>query len=76
MLGLNLGLHYSTLMKIINDHQNKIDMCTMAMLAAWLKQEDHDVSQIGSLSWTVLQNALRRKRENALADRIFSLPLL
>ena len=72
MLGLNLGLHYSTLMKIKNDHQNMTDMCTMAMLAAWLKQRD-DVYQIGSPSWTILQNALRKIGENTLADRIESM---
>ena len=68
-LGLVLGLHYSTLEKIGNDHHNRIDKCKIAMLAAWLEQEDN-LPQKPVPSWSVLQNALRRMRENELADRI------
>ena len=69
MLGLKLGLHYSTLKKIRHDHHDGTDMCKMEMLAAWLQQH-YNVSQNGVPSWSVLVAALRRMGENELASRI------
>ena len=68
MLGLQLGLHFSTLEKIENDY-NRTDKCKMMMLAAWLRQQD-SVSQTGVPSWSVLVAALRIVGENGLASRI------
>ena len=69
MLGLHLGLRYSTLKKIKSDHHDKTDMCKMEMLAAWLQQQDN-VFQEGMPSWSVLVAALKRVGENELASRI------
>ena len=69
MLGLQLGLHYPTLMKIKSDQHDVIDECKMEMLSAWLQQQD-DVSQRGVPSWSALEIALRRMGENTIADRI------
>ena len=69
LLGLQLGLHYSTLKKIKRDQHDVIDDCKMEMLSAWLQQQD-DVSQRGVPSWSALKNALRRMGENTIADRI------
>ena len=68
-LGLQLGLRYTTLEEIRNDHRDKTDECRMEMLAAWLRQQDN-VSQTGVPSWSVLRAALRRIGENELASRI------
>ena len=68
MLGLQLGLHFTTLERIENDH-NRTDKCKMMMLAAWLRQQD-SVFQAGVPSWSVLVAALRSMGENELAGRI------
>ena len=69
LLGLQLGLCYSTVTSIENHrHYNTAD-CMMDMLAAWLKQQD-DVSQKGVPSWSVLKAALKKMGENMIADRI------
>ena len=70
-LGLELGLHYSTLEKIRSQQRDNIDDCKIDMLSAWLRQQD-DVSQRGVPSWSVLQAALRKMGENELACRIVS----
>ena len=69
MLGLHLGLHGPTLMKIKSDQRDVIDDCKMEMLSAWLRQQD-DVCQRGVPSWSTLKNALRRMGENAIANSI------
>ena len=68
MLGLQLGLHFTTLERIENDH-NRTDKCKMMMLAAWLRQQD-SVSQTGVPSWSILVAGLRSMGENELAGRI------
>ena len=67
-LGLALGLLYPTLKSIEKDN-NRNDECKMEMLAAWLCQQDN-VRQNGVPSWSILIAALRRMRENELAERI------
>ena len=69
LLGLQLGLQYSTLMKIKSDQRDVIDDCKMEMLSAWLQQQD-DVSQRGVPSWPTLKIALRKMGENAIAESI------
>ena len=69
LLGLQLGLSDSTLTSIEKDrHYNTAD-CKIDMLAAWLKKKDN-VSQKGDPSWSRLKDALRRMRENMIADSI------
>ena len=68
-LGLTLGLHYPTLQKIEKEHYNDTYRCKIDMLAAWLQQQD-SVLQKGVPSWSVLQAALKKIRENELAHRI------
>ena len=67
-LGIELGLSYSTLESIRTDERN-ISECKLAMIAAWLKQQD-DVARNGTPSWSVLQAALREIGENKIADHI------
>ena len=64
-LGIELGLSYPTLESIKSDKQNVSD-CKLAMVAAWLKQQD-DVS---NPSWSALREALRKIGENKVADQI------
>ena len=68
-LGLKLGLLYPTLEKIEIDHRGMVEQCKTKMLAAWLQQQDN-VRQYGSPSWSVLQAALRSMGENRLASEI------
>ena len=68
-LGLQLGLLYSSLEKIHLEKRGRIDSCKMAMLSAWLQQQDN-VSQRGVPSWSVLRAALQRMGEHELANRI------
>ena len=68
LLGLALGLPYSTLKKI-STYSHTIYEYKMEILAAWLQQQDKD-PQKGVPSWSVLQAALRRMGENELADKI------
>ena len=67
--GIQLGLSYSTLEKITNDHYDNSAEYKPEMLAAWLQQRDN-VPQRGVPSWSVLQAALRRMGEKEVADRI------
>ena len=67
-LGLELGLSYPTLESIRTDERN-ISECKLAMIAAWLRQQD-DVAGNGTPSWSVLQAALRETGENKIADQI------
>ena len=67
-LGLELGLLYPILKRIKKEQHGDISDCMMEMLAAWLQQQDN-VSQVGTPSWSVLQTALRNIGENELADR-------
>ena len=68
-LGLALGLLYSTLQGIDKRQQGDTNDCMREMLAAWLQRQDN-VSQVGVLSWSALQIALRNIGENELADTI------
>ena len=68
-LGLQLGLLYPSLEKIDLERRGRIDSCKIAMLSAWLQQQDN-VSQKGVPSWSVLRAALQRMGENELANRI------
>ena len=70
-LGLQLGLHYSTLDKIRSQQRDNIDDCKMEMLSAWLRQQD-DVFPNKVPSWSVLRAALRAIGENELAFGIVS----
>ena len=69
MLGVQLGLRYSTLKRIRHDHHDKTDMCKMEMLAEWL-QQNYNVPLNGVPTWSVLQAALRSMGEKKLASRI------
>ena len=69
LLGLHLGLRYRTLEKIKSDYHKNIDECKMAMLTAWLQQQD-DVPQKRVPSWLVLQAALEKMDDNYHADKI------
>ena len=68
-LGLQLGLLYSSLKKIDLEQRGRIDSCKIAMLSAWLQQQDN-VSQKGVPSWSVLRAALKRMGAHKLANRI------
>ena len=68
ILGLQLGLEYSTLTQIESDY-NGIDRRKMQMIAEWLQQH-YNASQNGVPSWSVLQAALKRMQENVLASKI------
>ena len=68
-LGLELGLHYTTLKKIEEEQQKVISKCKTEMLAAWLKQQD-DVAKTGVPSWLTLKAALVNIDEKKLADSI------
>ena len=68
-LGLQLGLLYSSLKKIDLEQRGRIDSCKIAMLSAWLQQQDN-VTQKGVPSWSVLRAALQRMGEHELANRI------
>ena len=68
-LGLELGLHYTTLKKIEEEQQKVISKCKTEMLAAWLKQQD-DVAKTGVPSWLTLKAALVNIDEKKLANSI------
>ena len=65
-LGIELGLAYPTLESIRSDKQNVSSECKLAMIDAWLRQQDN----ASTPSWPVLQAALREMGENKAADRI------
>ena len=67
-LGLQLGILYPTLEKIKTDN-NKSDRCKTEMIAAWLNKEYDDLT-FGVPSWSVLKAALRKIKENTVADQI------
>ena len=67
-LGLQLGLLYSSLEKIDLEQRGRIDSCKIAMLSAWLQQQDN-VSQKGIPSRSVLRAALQRMGETEPALR-------
>ena len=66
-LGIYLGLSHPTLQSIKSDNQNVSD-CKLAMVAAWLKQQD----KVSNPSWSALQEALRKTGEKTVADQIQS----
>ena len=68
MLGLQLGLEF-VMLKNIESICNGIKRCKMEMVAEWLQQH-YNVSENGVPSWSVLQAALKRMGEHALASRI------
>ena len=59
VLGLQLGLLYSTLERINLEQNGIINNCKIKMLSAWLQQQDN-VSQNGVPSWSVLRAALKQ----------------
>ena len=67
-LGLALGLHYPTLEKIEADKE-KVDDRRRQMLVAWLQQKD-DVITDALPTWNTLVSALRKIKENVVADKI------
>ena len=66
-LGIELGLVYPTLESIRIDKHGVTSECKLAMIAAWLKQEDKSVRRP---SWAELQAALREIGENRAADQL------
>ena len=68
-LGLELGLHFSTLETIKIEEKERIRKCKMRMLVAWLKKTDN-VSSYQGPSWQQLIKSLRAIEENSLADDI------
>ena len=67
-LGLALGLHYPTLEKIETDKE-KVDDRRRQVLVAWLQQKD-DVVAEALPTWKTLESALRKIKENVIADKI------
>ena len=67
-LGLALGLHHPTLEKIEMNSKN-VDDCRRQMLAAWLDLKD-DVAEKALPTWKTLESALRKIRQNTLAEKI------
>ena len=70
-LGLQLGLLYPSLERIDLEQRGRITLSIMAMLSAWLQQQDN-VLQKGVPSWSVLRAALKQMGEHETADRIHS----
>ena len=68
-LGLELGLHFSTLEAIKIEERCRVRKCMMRMLVAWLKKTDN-VSSCHGPSWQQLIESLRAIEENSLADDI------
>uniref|UniRef100_A0A1X7SFU1 Death domain-containing protein n=1 Tax=Amphimedon queenslandica TaxID=400682 RepID=A0A1X7SFU1_AMPQE len=68
-LGLYLGLHFYTLHDIQNKYYGDVDRCLRECLIAWLLQRD-SVMRRGGPTYDALIQALRRMRENAVADGI------
>ena len=68
-LGLQLGLLHSSLEKIDVEQRGKVDSCKIAVLSAWLQQQDN-VAQKGVPSWSALRAALKRMGAHKLANRI------
>ena len=54
-LGLKLGIHYYTLMKI-EEESRRVERCKREMLAAWLQGEDDAKEQ----TWSTLVDALEK----------------
>ena len=69
MLGLALGLDYSTLQRIEREKMGRIEECKMEMLSAWLQQKD-DVVEKALPTWSALKTALRKIGENKVADEL------
>ena len=68
-LGLELGLHFSTLEAIKIEERGRVRKCMMRMLVSWLKKSDN-VSKCHGPSWQQLIKSLRAIEENNLADDI------
>lgn len=64
-LGLQLGLHSSTLNAIENDHRTA-NRCLLACLEIWLKQKD----SVTEPSWCKLVHVLKSLGENYAAEKI------
>ena len=67
LLGLALGLDYSTLQRIDWEKMGRIEECKMEMLSSWLQQKD-DVVEKALPSWSVLETALRKIGEIKVAN--------
>ena len=68
-LGLELGLHHSTLECIQQEQRERVGDCRREMLTAWLRQRDK-VLEVGVPSWRVLETALRRMGEIEIAEEL------
>ena len=68
-LGLHLGLLPATLDVIEKDNKGDTKICLRKCLTAWLEQKDN-VKSRGEPTYGTLIQALRRMRENAVADGI------
>ena len=68
-LGLLLGILQPTLAKIENDHRDDVVRCLQECLTCWLRRVDQ-VDENGRPSWDVLVSALKKMKENYLAENI------
>lgn len=64
LLGLYLGLSETTLKTIRENYKGEI--CLVECLSAWLRKLD----MVKNPSWIVLIVALRKLKENSVADKI------
>ena len=69
LLGLALGLDYTTLQGIEREKTGRIKECKMEMLSAWLQQKD-DVVEKALPTWNALRTALRKIGESTVADEL------
>ncbi|XP_019859577.1 PREDICTED: uncharacterized protein LOC109587799, partial [Amphimedon queenslandica] len=71
--GLNLGLLYDTLEAIDANHRGNASRCLMECLSKWLSKADENVYPP---TWQTLASALRKIKENAVAEKIMVSQLL
>ena len=68
-LGLELGLSYSLLTKIRQQHDKKVEDCKRVLLHSWLIRDER-VDQMGGTNKSALVAALRRMGQHSIADSI------
>ena len=68
-LGLLLGILQPTLAKIEKDHRDDVVRCLQECLTCWLRRVDQ-VDENGRPSWDVLVSALKKMKENYVAENI------